>query len=283
VAYSSQLTMDELKTWALFPSDVLASLASHEATATLPSFVTPVAVPSVIDESEAADTTTQSATDAPAEKAYLLATAYSPKYQSPVAWGFKRFADIALTVLGGAPLLLPLLLVALLVKVTSKGPVLFKQERIGFCGNKFYMYKFRSMYTDAEERLKDLLAQNETNGAMFKMKNDPRITPLGKVLRKFSIDEFPQLINVLKGEMSLVGFRPPIERELEAYKPWHYVRFSSMPGMTGPWQVGGRSAITCFDDVVRLEFNYAKSWGLMKDLKILFQTVAVVLFAKNTA
>ncbi|NLF82506.1 MAG: exopolysaccharide biosynthesis protein [Candidatus Gastranaerophilales bacterium] len=176
-----------------------------------------------------------------------------------------------------------MLLIALMIKLDSEGPVLFKQKRIGQHGKEFYIYKFRSMHKDAEKRLKDLLKYNQTNELMFKMYDDPRVTRVGKFLRKTSLDELPQLFNVLKGEMSLVGFRPPLPSEVERYSDFHYVRFAMLPGLTGPWQVNGRSSIKRFDEVVRLEYEYAKNWSLLNDLSLLLKTVPVVLFSKNAA
>ncbi len=198
-------------------------------------------------------------------------------------WFIKRFIDIAGTIFGVILISPILLLIALLVKIDSPGPVLFKQKRMGHNGKEFYIYKFRTMYRDAEERLKDLLKYNETNELMFKMANDPRITRVGKFLRKYSLDELAQLINVLQGDMSLVGFRPPIPREVENYKKWHHLRFKSMPGLTGPWQVNGRSSIKSFDKVVELEINYNFNWNLIKDFEILFKTIPIVIFGKNAA
>jgi lipopolysaccharide/colanic/teichoic acid biosynthesis glycosyltransferase len=218
------------------------------------------------------------ATADPIQLSYL----YLPRKTNPIQWAVKRAFDVVFTASGLLAISLPLLVIALLVKTTSPGPLLFSQERIGLHGKKFKMYKFRSMYVDAEERLKELMEKNEAqNNAMFKMKDDPRITPVGKWLRKFSLDEFPQLINVLKGEMSLVGPRPPIERELSAYEPWHYVRFSTVPGLTGAWQVSGRSNIKNINDVVRLDVNYIRTWSVFQELMILLKTVPVVLFAKG--
>jgi lipopolysaccharide/colanic/teichoic acid biosynthesis glycosyltransferase len=214
---------------------------------------------------------------------FRLSFLYMPKQATPVQWVAKRVLDVAFTLLGGSFIILPLLVLALIINTTSKGGVFFKQKRIGLNGKPFYMLKFRSMYADAEARLQEVLGQNETNGGMFKMKNDPRVTPIGRFIRKYSLDEFPQLINVLRGEMSLVGPRPPLERELEAYKPWHYVRFSTLPGLTGAWQVGGRSSITTFDDVVKLDFGYIKRWSVITDLVILAKTIPVVLFGKDAA
>ena len=138
------------------------------------------------------------------------------------------------------------------------------------------MYKFRSMYIDAEERKKELMAQNEMNGLMFKMEDDPRITKVGKFLRKTSLDEFPQFINILKGDMSLVGTRPPTLDEFEQYKTYHKKRLSFRPGLTGMWQVSGRSDITDFEEIVRLDVEYINNWSVSLDIKILIKTVLAV-------
>ncbi len=181
-------------------------------------------------------------------------------------------------------MLLPFLIViATIISIESEGPVIYKQKRIGLNGKEFEMYKFRSMRADAEKLLHELLEKNEIGNGMFKMLNDPRITRVGKWLRKFSIDELPQLFNVLKGDMSLVGPRPPIESELQDYKQWHYFRFATLPGLTGLWQVSGRSSIKEFDAVVEMDYEYIRNWSLWLDFKLLLKTVPVVLFAKNTA
>ena len=172
--------------------------------------------------------------------------------------------------------------VALAIKLDSKGPVVFKQTRIGRNGRRFYMYKFRSMYIDAEERKKELMAKNEVEGLMFKMENDPRITKVGKFLRKTSIDELPQFFNVLKGDMSLVGTRPPTVDEFEQYSLHYRRRLSITPGLTGMWQVSGRSDIKNFDEVVKLDLSYIDNWSLTLDIKILIQTVGVVLFGRGS-
>lgn len=203
--------------------------------------------------------------------------------EKPLQWALKRFIDIAGTLIGLAIIAPLLIMIAILIKLDSPGPILFKQKRMGQNGKLFHIYKFRTMYEDAEDRLKDLMRYNETNELMFKMFNDPRVTRVGKFLRKYSLDELAQLINVLKGEMSLVGFRPPIPREVENYKTWHHLRFKGMPGLTGPWQVNGRSNVKSFDKVVELEINYNFNWDLMKDVNILFKTVPVVLFGKDAA
>ena len=144
------------------------------------------------------------------------------------------------------------------------------------------MYKFRSMYTDAEARKKELLKDNEMEGLMFKMKDDPRITAVGRFLRKTSIDELPQFYNVLKGDMSLVGTRPPTEDEFEKYSPHYRRRLSITPGLTGMWQVSGRSDIKDFDDVVKLDLEYIDNWSLLLDLKILLQTIIVVFTGRGS-
>lgn len=171
--------------------------------------------------------------------------------------------------------------VALMIKADSKGPVVFSQIRIGKNGRRFKIYKFRSMYIDAEERKKELADQNEMQGLMFKMEDDPRVTKVGKLLRKTSIDELPQFLNVLKGDMSLVGTRPPTEDEFAKYTPYYRRRLCMTPGLTGLWQVSGRSNVEDFDDVVKYDLHYIDHWSLSLDIKILFQTVFVVLFGKG--
>lgn len=203
--------------------------------------------------------------------------------KKPVQYFIKRFIEINGTFLG-LFIISPLFIaIAASIKLSSKGSVLFKQKRIGKHGKEFFMYKFRSMEIDAEERLEELEKYNQTNELMFKMFDDPRITKVGKFLRKYSLDELPQLFNVLKGEMSLVGFRPPLPSEVAEYKSRHYIRFATMPGLTGPWQVSGRSNIKNFDKVINLEYEYIKTWSLFQDVKILFKTIPVVLSGKNAA
>lgn len=189
---------------------------------------------------------------------------------------FDLVVSAAIVVLG-----LPIwVLVALAIKVTSSGPVLYTQQRVGRNGRGFGMYKFRSMYVDAEERLTEVLQDNEASGPLFKMKDDPRITSVGKWLRKFSIDEFPQIINVIKGEMSLVGPRPPLPREVSSYSVHDWGRLEVLPGMTGLWQVSGRSALT-FDEMVRLDLFYIENWSLNLDITLLFRTIPAVIFARG--
>ena len=163
------------------------------------------------------------------------------------------------------------------IVIESPGPIFFSQTRVGKNGRRFKIYKFRSMYMDAEERKKELMEQNKMSGLMFKMDDDPRITKVGKFIRKTSIDEFPQFWNVLKGDMSLVGTRPPTEDEFKQYKARYKKRLIMKPGITGLWQVSGRSTITDFEDVVKLDVQYIENWSFGLDLKILLQTVLVVL------
>lgn len=174
-------------------------------------------------------------------------------------------------------LLLPLmLLTALLIKITMPGPALFSQKRSGRHGKIFNLFKFRSMVVDAEEARSSLEAHNEAEGPVFKMKNDPRITRLGGLLRKFSIDELPQLWNVLKGDMSLVGPRPPLPAEVEKYEPWQRRRLEMRPGLTCIWQVSGRNKIA-FDDWMKLDLYYVDNWSIWLDIKILLRTIPAVL------
>ena len=172
--------------------------------------------------------------------------------------------------------------VAVAIKADSKGPVFFSQMRVGRNGRRFKIWKFRSMYTDAEERKKELEGANEVEGFMFKMENDPRITRVGRFIRKTSIDELPQFLNILKGDMSLVGTRPPTVDEFEKYNRFYRRRLSMTPGLTGMWQVSGRSDIDNFDKVVELDLKYIDNWSLMLDVKILFKTIKVVFSGKGS-
>jgi exopolysaccharide biosynthesis polyprenyl glycosylphosphotransferase len=189
----------------------------------------------------------------------------------------KRMFDIVGGMVGLVITGILTLFIAPAIKLDSRGPVFFAQTRIGKNGRRFKIYKFRSMYQDAEERKKELEQENEVQGLMFKMKNDPRITKVGAFLRSTSLDEFPQFFNVLKGDMSLVGTRPPTEDEFEQYNEHYRRRLSMTPGLTGMWQVSGRSDISDFDEVVRLDLEYIDNWSLTLDFKILLQTVIVVL------
>ncbi|MBJ7958956.1 multidrug MFS transporter [Bacillus cereus] len=195
----------------------------------------------------------------------------------------KRFLDIFGS-LCGLILLSPIfLIVALLIKLADpKGPVFFKQIRIGKNEKEFGMYKFRSMVSDAEDRLKDLLQHNEVSGAMFKMKDDPRVTKIGKFIRKTSIDELPQLLNVLKGDMSLVGPRPPLLREVKEYTSYDKQRLLVIPGCTGLWQVTGRNSVG-FKEMVELDLEYIQKRGVIYDLKIIFKTIQVMINSNDAS
>ena len=188
----------------------------------------------------------------------------------------KRLMDILGALVGTMVLIVLTIVLTPIIKLDSPGPVFFAQKRVGRNGRIFKMYKFRSMYVDAEERKKELMAKNEMNGLMFKMEDDPRITKVGKFLRKTSLDEFPQFINILKGDMSLVGTRPPTLDEFEQYQSYHKKRLSFRPGLTGMWQVSGRSDITDFEEIVRLDVEYINSWSVSLDIKILIKTVLAV-------
>ena len=171
--------------------------------------------------------------------------------------------------------------IAIAIKIDSKGPIIFKQPRVGRNGRIFTFYKFRSMSADAEAQKAKLMEKNEMDGLMFKMESDPRVTRVGKFLRKTSLDEFPQFLNVLKGDMSLVGTRPPTVQEYEQYSPKHKCRLCMTPGITGMWQVSGRSEITDFEEVIKLDMEYIDDWSIWKDIKILFMTVFAVIFRKG--
>lgn len=194
----------------------------------------------------------------------------------------KRATDLVLTSLllvFCAPLIA---LIGVAIKLDSRGPVFFKQRRVGLGGREFTMWKFRSMAHMAERRREDIAHLNHyADARLFKTKHDPRITRVGKWLRRFSLDELPQLFNVMAGDMSLVGPRPPLPSEVKAYEQRHYVRLTVVPGMTGPWQVGGRNLITDFEEVVRLEQDYVEQWSFGLDLKIMAKTLGVMLSGKG--
>jgi lipopolysaccharide/colanic/teichoic acid biosynthesis glycosyltransferase len=194
----------------------------------------------------------------------------------------KRVLDIGGALIGmivGAPLAL---VIAIAIRLTSRGPVLFTQTRVGLGGDPFTLLKFRTMVADAEAQLATLRATSQQAGdPIFKMRGDPRLTTVGRFLRRSSLDELPQLLNVLRGEMSLVGPRPALPSEVAHYQPHHYVRFEVLPGITGPWQVGGRSAITDFERVVALEAAYIRGWTVWRDLIILARTIPTVFSMKG--
>ncbi|MBE5875482.1 MAG: sugar transferase [Lachnospiraceae bacterium] len=194
----------------------------------------------------------------------------------------KRMMDIAGGLVGLLVTAVLTPVVALAIKLESPGPVFFSQIRIGKNGRRFKIYKFRSMYQDAEARKKELEAQNEmSSGLMFKMENDPRITKVGAFIRKTSIDELPQFYNILVGDMSLVGTRPPTANEFEQYDPYFRRRLCMTPGLTGLWQVNGRGSVFDFEDVIKYDLEYIDNWSLGLDIKILLKTVLVVLTAKG--
>ena len=192
----------------------------------------------------------------------------------------KRAMDIVGGIIGCIIAALIFVIFGPIIKIQSPGPIIFKQKRVGRNGRIFNMYKFRSMYVDAEERKKELMDQNEMNGLMFKMENDPRITPIGRFMRKTSLDEFPQFYNILCGEMSLVGTRPPTLDEFNKYSFSHKKRLSFRPGLTGLWQVSGRNEITDFDEIVRLDVEYIDNWTILLDIKILIKTLGVAFSGK---
>lgn len=192
----------------------------------------------------------------------------------------KRALDIIASTLGLIILSPILLVVAILIKLESKGPAIFSQKRIGLNKKEFKMYKFRSMVQNAEELKEKLAKKNEMSGPMFKMKNDPRVTKVGKFIRKTSIDELPQLINVLKGEMSLVGPRPSLPKEVLKFEPWMLKRLSVKPGLTCYWQVSGRNNID-FENWMKLDLQYVNDRSFWLDLKLILKTVTVLFGDKN--
>jgi exopolysaccharide biosynthesis polyprenyl glycosylphosphotransferase len=206
----------------------------------------------------------------------LMALALKPVQLTGAQAALKRILDIALAATG-VLLLAPFwLLAAILIKATSRGPVLYRQARIGRLGKPFSFLKFRTMVRGADALVTQLDRLNEATGPLFKMRDDPRVTSVGRVLRRWSLDELPQLWNVLKGDMSLVGPRPPLPEEVEAYREWHFDRLEVRPGITGLWQVSGRSNLS-FDDYVRLDLFYVENWSPILDLYLLLRTVPAVL------
>lgn len=200
--------------------------------------------------------------------------------EKPVYSFVKRAFDFGASLVGLTVLSPVLLVTAAAIKIESKGPIIFSQDRVGLNGKKFKMYKLRSMVSNAEELKEKLLAQNEMSGPMFKMKDDPRITKVGKFIRKTSIDELPQLINVLKGDMSLVGPRPSLPKEVQQFEPWMYERLQVKPGLTCIWQVSGRNNID-FEDWMKLDIKYVRERSLLGDFKLVFKTFFVLFGDKN--
>jgi exopolysaccharide biosynthesis polyprenyl glycosylphosphotransferase len=194
----------------------------------------------------------------------------------------KRVMDVIASIIG-LTLLSPLLvIVSILIKLESKGPIIFSQKRVGVDGKSFNMYKFRSMVVNAEELKKDLQHKNEMSGPMFKMKDDPRITRIGRFIRKTSIDELPQLLNVLKGDMSLVGPRPSLPDEVKEFETWMLERLEVKPGLTCYWQVMGRNEID-FEDWMKLDVRYVREKNIWVDIKLIFKTFFVLFGDKNAA
>ena len=195
---------------------------------------------------------------------------------------FKRITDILLSLIGLIILSPVILIVAIAIKIDSKGPIIFKQDRIGKDEVRFGMYKFRSMVVNAEELKKDLQEQNEMSCPMFKMKNDPRITRVGRFIRKTSIDELPQLINVIKGDMSLVGPRPSLPKEVNCFEPWMKERLTVQPGITCFWQVSGRNNIP-FKEWMELDIKYVREMNYWVDIKLIFKTFFVLFGDENAS
>ncbi|MGL5480063.1 MAG: sugar transferase [Clostridium sp.] len=193
----------------------------------------------------------------------------------------KRILDIFASLLGIICLSPIWIVISILIKIESKGPFIFSQTRVGKDLREFKMYKFRSMVVNAEELKEKLQAQNEMSGPMFKIKEDPRVTKIGKFIRKTSIDELPQLINVLKGDMSLVGPRPSLPKEVREFEPWMLERFKVKPGLTCYWQVSGRNNID-FEDWMKLDLKYVRDRSMLVDLKLIFKTF-FVLFGDDNA
>jgi exopolysaccharide biosynthesis polyprenyl glycosylphosphotransferase len=195
-------------------------------------------------------------------------------------WFLKRGFDLVVSVLVvviGLPLWIA---IAVAIKLGSRGPVFFRDRRVGLNEREFGMIKFRTMYEDAPDRQQRLEAENEAGGALFKLRDDPRVTPFGRVLRRFSLDEVPQVLNVMRGQMSLVGPRPLPLRDYRLLEPWHRKRYLVLPGMTGLWQIAGRSDLS-FDDLVRLDFYYLENWSIWLDISILLRTIPAVLAARG--
>ena len=194
----------------------------------------------------------------------------------------KRIIDIVASFIGLILLSPLILIVSILIKLESKGEVIFKQKRVGLNGKEFYMYKFRSMVINAEELKAELESQNEMSGPMFKIKDDPRITKIGKFIRKTSIDELPQLINVIKGDMSLVGPRPSLPKEVKKFEQWMMERLEVKPGLTCIWQISGRNNID-FEDWMKLDIKYVRERSIKLDIKLILKTVLVLFGDKNAS
>lgn len=206
---------------------------------------------------------------------FFKVVSYASRLRDPGQLVLKRLMDIAGALVGCVITILVGIIVAPAIYIESPGKVIYSQMRVGKNGRHFKMYKFRSMYPDADKRKAELMAQNEMKGAMFKIKDDPRITKVGKFIRKYSIDELPQFFNVLKGDMSLVGTRPPTIDEVEKYRVEQKRRLSVTPGMTGLWQTSGRNEVYDFDEIVKLDLKYIDTWSVALDVKLLLKTIVV--------
>ena len=193
----------------------------------------------------------------------------------------KTIADYYLSIIAIFVLFPVALIIAVLIKIDSEGPVLYKQERIGLRGRKFLLYKFRTMDVNADVRLNELKGSNESDGPVFKIKNDPRITKVGRFLRKTGLDELPQLHNVILGEMSLIGPRPPLETEVKQYKRWQLRRLSVKPGITCSWQVARNRNDVKFESWMQMDLNYIDNWSPAKDFSLFFKTVAILFLANG--
>ena len=202
----------------------------------------------------------------------------SPETHPSVRSIVKRLIDITGSVVGLIITGIIFVPIAIAIRLSSKGPILFCQTRCGWMGRKFQIWKFRSMYANAELMKKQV--KNQASGAFFKNDNDPRITPIGSFLRRTSLDELPQFWNVLKGDMSLVGTRPPTPEEVEVYQIPEWQRLDVKPGMTGEWHVNGRSQVRNFEDVIKLDLQYQRNWSLKYDLKLILKTL-IIVFSKN--
>ncbi|MFZ0547578.1 MAG: sugar transferase [Candidatus Promineifilaceae bacterium] len=199
---------------------------------------------------------------------------------SPLERIFKRVIDLVIALLLAVPVLIVTAIIVVAIRLESPGPVLFWQERVGMKGKPFKMVKFRSMVVDAEDQKERLRQMNEASGPIFKIKNDPRLTRIGRIIRRLSLDELPQLYNVFRGEMSLVGPRPPLAEEVAEYLPWHMQRLEVKGGITGLWQVSGRSDLT-FDEQCLLDIYYIENWSLSLDFRLMMQTIPYSLFGKG--
>jgi lipopolysaccharide/colanic/teichoic acid biosynthesis glycosyltransferase len=207
------------------------------------------------------------------------ATAY-PQHLS-VSSPLKRIVDIVGSLVGLVITALLFVPIAIAIQIDNPGPVLYSQIRCGVQGQTFRIWKFRSMVNNADDLKKNLASQNQASGHIFKIKNDPRITRVGRILRKTSLDEFPQFLNVLLGDMSLVGTRPPSLDEVAQYDRHHWQRLSVKPGITGEWQANGRSTVTDFEDIVKMDLQYQAKWSVLYDLQLIFKTVWVVFNKKG--